>query len=394
MTCGPWKPIYLEIYESRIKDLSYSINLDETLANADVTVVADVGYDHKAVSFDISIDGRILEERKAYTHEGVAKTKFHVQNPQLWWPFTHGSQPLYVISAKLLSTKPSLNRKVAKRFGIRKVELIQRELKDADGTSFFFQINNIPMWIAGSCWIPADSFLPRVTPQKYYDWVTLARSGNQAMIRVWGGGIYEHDAFYDACDELGVLVWQDFMFACGNYPAYPTILESIALEAEQNIKRLRHHPSIVIWAGNNEDYLYMALAGLEYDQDDQDPQHWLTTTWPARYIYEHVLANACKTLCPDIPYHPGSPYGGLIAMDDEIGDIHQWGVWHLQKAPYQDYGKMGGRFVSEFGMHGYPVRRTFDEFFKDGRKDKESSIGSKTIEWHTKATGAEETMNG
>jgi beta-mannosidase len=143
------------------------------------------------------------------------------------------------------------------------------------------------------------------------------------MIRVWGGGIYEADVFYNACDELGVLVWQDFMFACANYPAYPEMLESIQLEAEQNVKRLRHHPSIVIWAGNNEDYLYMALAGLQYDADDRDPQTWLKSNFPARYIYEYLLPKICVELTPDVPYYPGSPFGGKIAIDPTIGDIHQ-----------------------------------------------------------------------
>jgi beta-mannosidase len=281
----------------------------------------------------------------------------------------------------------SVSETATKTFGIRKVELIQRPLIDQEGTSFFFQINNVPMFISGSCWIPADSFTPRLAAQNYRDWVALAREGNQAMIRVWGGGIYEADVFYNACDELGVLVWQDFMFACANYPAYPEMLESIQLEAEQNVKRLRHHPSIVIWAGNNEDYLYMALAGLQYDADDRDPQTWLKSNFPAGYIYEYLLPKICVELTPDVPYHPGSPFGGKIAIDPTIGDIHQWAVWHLDEAPYQYYKSLGGRFVSEFGMQGLPHPKTVDEFFINGRNDTERRVDSPIVSWNNKATG-------
>ncbi|CRK47122.1 hypothetical protein BN1723_020194, partial [Verticillium longisporum] len=119
------------------------------------------------------------------------------------------------------------------------------------------------------------------------------------MVRVWGGGIYEEQAFYDVCDELGILVWHDFMFGCGNYPAWPALLDSIKREAEENVKLLRHHPSIVIWAGNNEDYQFAESENLTYDINDKDPDSWLKTDFPARYIYEKVLADVCASLIPD-----------------------------------------------------------------------------------------------
>jgi beta-mannosidase len=214
------------------------------------------------------------------------------------------------------------------------------------------------------------------------------------MIRVWGGGIFEHAALtYDACDELGVLVWQEFMFACGNYPTRPDMLESIKTEAEQNVTLLRNHPSIVLWAGNNEDYLWALLASLEYDPEDNDPQSWLQTNLPARYIYERLLPEVCRALIPDAPYHPGSPFGGSTAMDPEVGDLHQWGVWHMTQAPYQDYPKMGGRFVSEFGMQALPVRRTVEDYFRDSDLT-ERNVEGEMARWHNKSDGAEDRLKG
>lgn len=398
MTCGPWKPIYLELYTSQISDLSFSTIISEDLQTAKILVSAEIEGSATAIRIELFHDGARITEVSLEEVSGIAKTELAIQSPQLWWPFTHGKQPLYTLKATLhgspnpKSGNATILDVARKKLGIRKVELIQRPLANDDGATFFFQINNIPMFITGACWIPGDSFTPRITAKSYRDWISLAKTANQSMIRVWGGGIYEPDAFYDLCDELGVLVWQDFMFACGNYPAYPKMLRSIETEARQNVKRLRHHPSIAIWAGNNEDYLYQALAGLHYDADDKDPQSWLKTNFPARYIYEHLLQNVCEELTPETPYHPGSPFGGAIAVDPTTGDIHQWSVWHLEKQPYQDYDQLGGRFVSEFGMQGFPFRRTVEEYFDDATSHDEKTAGNAAIEWHNKATGAADTL--
>jgi beta-mannosidase len=163
-------------------------------------------------------------------------------------------------------------------------------------------------------------------------------------------------------------------------------------EARQNVQRLRHHPSVAIWAGNNEDYLYQALAGLEYDIDDKDPQSWLKSDLPVRYIYEHLLPNICEELMPETPYHPGSPFGGAIAPNPKIGDIDQWSVWHMGQQPYQEYDQLGGRFVSEFGMQGFSVRRTVEDYFGKEVQDAENTTDHEVIEWHNKATGASGTL--
>ncbi|KAE9364941.1 glycoside hydrolase family 2 protein [Stipitochalara longipes BDJ] len=396
MTCGPWKPVYLELYNGRISDLSFSTTLSDDLDIAEIIVSAEIEGSVGAVKFELSLDGQNLESATVRCEHRITKTVFTVRNPELWWPFTHGNQPLYTLKASLLEAIDATTRTAldatSKRFGIRKIELIQRPLLEEDGTTFFFSINNTPIFITGACWIPADSFTSRITPSKYRDWISLSKTANQSMLRVWGGGIYEPDLFYDICDELGVLVWQDFMFACGNYPAYPEMLRSIELEARQNVSRLRHHPCVVIWAGNNEDYLYQALAGLEYDADDNDPENWLKSNFPARYIYEHLLRKVVEEVMPGTPYHPGSPFGGIVALDPEIGDIHQWSVWHMDQQPYQNYDQLGGRFVSEFGMQGLPVKRTVEEYFENGVNESEKTVGNKAIEWHNKATGGSDTL--
>lgn len=389
LTCGPWRPVNLEIYESRIADVSAHTVVDKSLGSADVKVTAEVEGKADKVRFDISLDGKQVASETMSSTSGVATASFNIQKPELWYPIRYGKQPLYDVKATLLSGDDEVDT-VSKRIGLRRAELIQRPLKEQPGTSFFFEVNNIPIYCGGSDWIPADNFIPRISRQRYYDWVKLVADGNQFMIRVWGGGLYEEQAFYDACDELGILVWQDFMFGCGNYPAWPALLKSIDREARENVKLLRHHPSIVIWAGNNEDYQYQESAGLTYDYENKDAESWLTTDFPARYIYEKVLADACADLIPNTFYHPGSPWGaGRDTHDATVGDIHQWNVWHGTQEKWQNFDKLVGRFVSEFGMEAFPSVKTIDAYLPLGKDDPDRYPQSSTVDFHNKAEGHE-----
>lgn len=327
MTCGPWRPVNLEIYNARISDLHFRQNVDKSLKQAELVVTAEVEGNAGNVTFHISLSGEEKGSETVDIKDGIATVTFHVQDPQLWYPSTYGKQPLYTLSATLSSNGVKLDS-ASKRVGLRRAELIQREMNDAEGTSFFFEINNIPVFCGGSDWIPADNFIPRISPQKYHDWVKLMVDGNQVMVRVWGGGIFEEQAFYDSCDELGLLVWQDFLFGCGNYPVFPSFLKTVKREAIANVKILRHHPSIVIWAGNNEDYQYAESEKLIWDPSDNDPNSWLKSEFPARYIYEKILVDVTKDLIPDTYYHFGSPWGGKNTADPTIGDIHQWNGKH------------------------------------------------------------------
>ena len=388
MTCGPWRPIYLDVYESRIAELNFTIEVPASLDVAEVVAKADVEGPAEHIEFEVLMDdtGVIVGRETVKVEEGHAETTFATGNPRLWYPRKYGKQPLYKLLARLLSGGRVVDT-VSKRFGIRRAKLVQGPLDNASGTSFVFEINNIPVFCGGSNWIPADSFLTAMSPERYHDWVQRAADGNQVMLRVWGGGIYEHDAFYSACDELGILVWQDFMFACGNYPVFPEFLRLVEQEATANIKRLRHHPSIMLWAGNNEDYQVAESEGLGYEPDEQDERKWLQSTFPARYIYERLLVDITAELIPDTYYHFGSPYGGRSTTDPSIGDLHQWNVWHGTQEKYQEYDKLTGRFVSEFGMQALPDLTTVEQFFHQGNDEKERYAESSTVSFHNKAAG-------
>ncbi|EZF33270.1 hypothetical protein H101_03150 [Trichophyton interdigitale H6] len=393
LTCGPWRPITLEVYSARIVDLYYTTRFKSNLKEAEISITAEVEGYASDVIFSLSLDTQKHDSGNQFVvsasvRDGKAAATIHLKNPQLWYPARYGSQPLYSLQAKLMRKDQTLDF-CCKRIGLRKVELAQRKLEGSQGTTFLFRINDTPIFCGGSNWIPADSFIPRVSSQRYGDWVKMAVDGNQTMLRVWGGGIYEQDAFYEACDEYGLLVWQDFMFACGNYPAHREFLQSVEKEAEANVKRLRHHPSIIIWAGNNEDYAYRESEKLQYDPSDTDPCNWLKTNFPARYIYEKLLVDVTKRLMPDTYYHFGSPYGGETSSDPTVGDIHQWNVWHGTQERYQDFDKLSGRFVSEFGMQGLPNIGTIDSMLLMGINDKDRYPNSFTLDYHNKAVGHE-----
>lgn len=304
-------------------DLSFTTEVHRSLAVAEILARCEIEGNATNVKFEVTLRDRVVAVETVEVINGSASTTFRAQKPELWYPARYGSQPLYVLRA-FLYIESKLCDSQSKRFGLRRAEVIQRKLQDEPGTSFFFEINNIPLFCGGTNWIPADMFIPRIDPSRYQAWIKLAVDSNQSMIRIWGGGIYEEQAFYDACDETGMLVWQDFMFACGNYPANDDFLKTVECEATANVKRLRHHPCIVIWAGNNEDYQYQETEHLQYDPKDLNPNNWLKTDFPARYIYEKVLANVTKELIPNTYYQFGSPFGGKSTSDPTRGDIHQW----------------------------------------------------------------------
>ncbi|KAK4235763.1 hypothetical protein C8A03DRAFT_46150 [Achaetomium macrosporum] len=385
LTCGPWKPVRLESYVNRIEDIRVDYDLRMSQGSPTVleaTIQAHVVDPAAAVEVELFRPGELtaaLRDRKKSPHGAQSwlytSSILGMENPPLWWPRGYGPQQSCKLRLRSIASDGStVLAEEHQTLGFRKVELIQE--KDQFGKSFYFRINGVDVFCGGSCWIPADSFLPRISPQRYRDWIELLAEGNQNMVRVWGGGIYESDAFYTACDELGILVWQDFMFACASYPVYPDFLSSVATEARQNIRRIRHHPSVFLWCGNNEDY-QLERYHLEYNFDsDKDPESWLQSTFPARYIYEHLLPNI----------HPGSPWGDgsstTLKVDRTVGDIHQWDLWNGEAKPWQLLPQMGGRFVSEFGMVAYPHTDTIQRFVADPR---ERYAGSQTMDFHNKA---------
>ncbi|KAF2200574.1 glycoside hydrolase [Delitschia confertaspora ATCC 74209] len=390
LTCGPWKPIYLESYTSRIEDFWVEYTLNDGLNKAVGKICALVQGDGGDVTFEIRTPGgeskfktstRIFTKHNMY-HMYVAD--FRISEIDLWWPRGYGGQNLYTVGVGFVSTRSELTKSV----GFRKAELVQE--KDEFGQSFYFRINNVDIFAGGSCWIPADSFLSRINAKSYREWIALAAEGNQTMIRVWGGGIYESEVLFDTCNELGLLVWQDFAFACANYPANPDFLKSVEEEARQNVRRLRNHPSLIIWAGNNEDYQIVERYNLEYQFEDKDPQSWLKTNFPARYIYEYLLPMIVAEETNGTIYHPSSPFGNgkstTLKVEPTVGDIHQWNIWHGEMKPYQKFPEMGGRFVSEFGMEAYPHLETIN---KSVINEQDRYPGSMCMDFRNKAIGHE-----
>jgi beta-mannosidase len=387
ITAGPWQPIRLEAYAQRIAEVhcpaevapdlaSAALPISVMLASGDSAFDASVGLTVRLELFSPS--GELIDASALPVMGGLVAHRFHVASPHLWWPRGSGQQPLYRLVVTLQQGEETLDRH-EQGLGLRRLRLVQEPLADEPGTTFLFEVNNTPIFCGGANWIPDDSFLPRISPERYRAQVQAAADANMNMLRVWGGGIYEADAFYDACDELGVLVWQDFAFACGIYPALDWFQASVKAEAEAAVRRLRHHPSLVLWCGNNEDYQVAESVGA---YDPAFAGDFSQTRFPAREIYERLLPSVCAALDPTRPYWPGSPYGGANTRDQTIGDRHTWDVWHGQMADYHEYPRFAGRFVSEFGMQSLPSLETIAASVPS----EERYPQSRTLEFHNKAT--------
>lgn len=326
MTAGPWKPVYLEQYTARLDDLWAQNEVASDLKTCSGTIYANIAgqvHTNDKLAVSLTLDGKnIIQEQVTILNNGKVSVPFKIADPQLWYPLNYGQQTRYNLQATIVRNDIELHT-TSKLIGFRRTELVQEP--DAHGKSFYFRINNVDVFGGGSCWIPADSYSSAISPKRYYDWIKLMAEGNQVMIRVWGGGIYEDDSLIDACDELGVLVWHDFQFACASYPTYASYMKTLEVEVRQHIRRLRWHPSVIAWAGNNEDYQVQERYKLDYDFENKDPDSWLKSTFPARYLYEHFLPELVKEEDPFMIYHPSSPWGdGKPTADPTVGDIHQW----------------------------------------------------------------------
>jgi beta-mannosidase len=245
------------------------------------------------------------------------------------------------------------------QIGLRSIELVQAE--DSVGRSFYFRVNGLPVFIKGANYIPQDNFLTRVSDSAYRGLITQVKSAQMNMLRVWGGGIYEKDLFYDLCDEMGIMVWQDFMFACAMYPGEQAFLENIRQEAVQNIKRLRHHPCLALWCGNNEIDEGWKNWGWQkqYGYSKEDSARVYDTY---RKIFEKILPESVYKYDSGRSYIPTSPlYGWGRKESMRRGDNHYWGVW-WGKEPFEVYEKKVGRFASEYGFQAFPDQSTINQF--------------------------------
>ena len=288
---------------------------------------------------------------QTFTGEG-ADCSLEIDRPELWWPAGYGDQPLYTVEVTLSGEKGVLDS-WRKRIGLRTMT-IRRE-KDEWGESFCHRVNGVDVFAMGADYIPEDNLLPRVTPERTRRLLEDARAANMNTIRVWGGGYYPDDWFYDICDELGLLVWQDFMFACAAYDLSEAFEESVRAEAVDNIRRLRHHASLALWCGNNEIESFVPYGFWHGEKK-----------LIADYIklYEYILPKLVKEEDLQAFYWPSSPSSGgsFDEPQDEIrGDCHYWDVWHGLK-PFTDYRNHLFRYASEFGFQSFPCMATIESF--------------------------------
>lgn len=388
ITCGPWKDVRLEIYDTRIVDVHADVKLDEQCESAKVDLVVEL----EGSTDSVELKGCIEQNGSNVGTSTTASSKddktshlsFTIDKPDLWWPVGHGNQPLYEATVQLNSGGGTMQT-TNLRFGIRKVELVRRPLKSVKGETFFFRINNRPIFCHGTNWIPCHSLPAMGTPEMYERNLKYALEDNNNMIRIWGGGIYEHDAFYNYCDEHGIMIWHDMMFACGIYPIDDSFHDSVTEELEAQIRRLRNHPSITLWNGDNEVFFMYDRQGVPYDASVE--KNW--DIYKDRKLFFKTIPDVITKLSPEIPYWPSSPFGGKDANDPTIGDVHQWQVWHNLGLHYQQYPQLGGRFVSEYGMHGLPDMRTVKYYCPDPR---EQYPNSRIMDTHNKSGGAEQKL--
>ncbi|GAA97891.1 glycoside hydrolase family 2 protein [Mixia osmundae IAM 14324] len=401
ISCGPWRDVRLietPIAEMRTEpsvsaDLKPGLKVHvkmlmdtERLAAIGGTISVSLAADPAAPAIARVEPIRVTTCKLEYT---LIFSPDDLKQISLWYPAGEGGQTMYSVILNI-GGEGYASFKQDAWIGFRRVDLVEEESFDYEGTSFYFQVNNKPIFLRGSNWIPADSFQARVSPTTYYEWLSLVSDGNQNCLRVWGGGVYESDDFYEACDRAGILVWQDFAFACGIYPAHLAFRKNVQAEVVDVLRRLAYHPSIIVWAGNNEDYAVAESSGA-YDAKLVDGP-FANTGFPARQIYERDIPRLFAEHHPLGIYRYGCPFGGAVSSDPTRGDIHQWNVWHGDQRPYQDWPVLAGRFVSEFGMQALPDTSTLQCFLKGHPSDQHPQ--SQRMQDHNKAAGATRRLAG
>ncbi len=328
--------------------------------HADGTVEVHVNVDHPSI---INFNGESKEATSA---------SFLIVRPKLWWPSGHGMQHLYELRIRCGG------KTLVRQIGLRKMELVTD--KDQIGSRFAFKVNDREIFCKGANWIPADALPSNATPALTRKLLQAAKDANMNMIRVWGGGYYEKDFFYDICDELGLLVWQDFMFSCSLYPSTPEFLDEVRNEAEYQVMRLQHHACLALWCGDNE--LLGALTWFEESRNNRD-----------RYLVNYdrlnrTLEETVERADPNAIWWPSSPSPGILDFgdtwhDDSKGDMHFWSVWH-EGRDFEHYYDVKPRFCSEFGFQSFPSLRLIKEF---AESPEDLNISSAVMEHHQRNKG-------
>jgi beta-mannosidase len=381
-TSGIWREIKLEGFSSACLG---DVHLQQHHEHGSVSLIATVCVEHwrsERLSLQLRLthpDGK-TQHVVAIANENGAPIRLTlaVDSPQLWWPNGLGAQPIYQAQVELTGNGRCLDQQKF-QVGLRRVELCQDP--DEWGRRFTFVVNGVPIFAKGANWIPADSFPTRLTSERYERWIRDCAEANMNMLRVWGGGYYEDETFYDLCDRYGILVWQDFMFACAAYPLdEPAFVENVKLEVEEVIRRLRHRACLVLWSGNNEVEMLWGMW----------KKHKSLTTACERFFYQELPAWVAE-LDPDRSYWPSSPSSGTFMEEtnsDAFGDTHLWQVWHGLK-PFTFFRSRFTRFASEFGMEALPALKTITNF----AGTKEVDLNVKVMHHHQRSAGGNDKMS-
>ena len=357
VTSGIWRPVYIRAWSDlRINDVfieQKEVGAGRAVIAGHVELDADKDMDGVLVTITDEATGRVLGEWQADLKRGTNRVTvdFVLHKPKLWWSNGLGEPFLYRFRTDIIAGGELLDSKT-ERVGIRSLKVVHQP--DKDGHTFYIELNGRPVFAKGANYIPLDNFLPRVTPENYKRTILDAAGVNMNMLRVWGGGIYENDVFYDLCDEYGIMIWQDFMFACSMYPAEGALLDNIHQEAVDNVKRLRNHACIALWCGNNE--CQDAWLGWGWKREiERQNKEYADKIWAQyRQQYHVTLPGVVREYAPGTFYWPSSPFafeGEMSGTTD--GDRHYWSVWH-GKAPISDYDSEKSRFFSEYGFQSFP----------------------------------------
>jgi beta-mannosidase len=357
VTAGIWKKVQLKFWNSTtIENIKFSqVELNDKKAILEFTTEIRVS-EVKTIQLKINEKSETFHLKKG---TNTVKMPYEISNPKLWWCNGLGFPHQYEFHFSLKQNREILDKKELK-IGLRTIELIQD--KDEFGTSFYFKLNGKPVFMKGANYIPSDSFIPKQMPSSYHETIQNAIKANMNMLRVWGGGVYADDEFYNACDANGILVWQDFMFACAMYPGDEKFIKNIKQEVIDNVNRLQNHPSIALWCGNNENdegwHNWGWQKQFNYSKADS------TQIWnDYKKVFHEMIPNTLDSILSKEKnlYWPSSPSIGWGRKESLTqGDSHYWGVW-WGKEPFEMYKKKVGRFMSEYGFQGMPNLETLQK---------------------------------
>ena len=377
---GIFRDIYLQGYShARIEDIRiHQQHAKNVSVQTSITLSESVPGQKLCV--ELSEDGadKPLQTKLCKTNaDGVAAVDFVIENPKLWWPNDYGDQPLYIVRTTLLDEDGTNLESITRRIGLRTLTISQE--KDEWGNEFAFCVNGVKIFTRGGNYIPDDCLYTRITEKKLDYILESCRRAHFNCVRVWGGGYYPSDAFYDLCDEKGLIVWQDLMYACNVYDVTDAFAENCRQETYDNVRRLRHHASLGLWCGNNE-----IESAWDHWGDFQKETPYLRADYIR--LFEEALPKAVQEADGETFYWHSSPSsGGCFDNPDDAnrGDTHYWDVWHGQK-PFTDYRKYFFRFCSEFGFQSFPCAKTVNSFtLEDDR-----NIFSRVMESHQKNDAA------